>query len=206
MGRASRPSATCTRRALAFATLVAASCAALTRPALAPAAPAGAAAPASAAVKCPLAPASGIPGGEAWAFTQSGASGSSHAGISSSYIHGRGSWRGGHGTGTICIQDSLSAGGEHTVVLAVSGASRLSPGITRVGHVGAGLVLGFTVAASDDPGCAAGTRGTATLFASYYEGHHDLLSLRFDGACAAYEQTFSDQALHVAIARDGHQL
>ncbi len=157
-------------------------------------------------VKCPLAPAPGIPPGEAWAFTQTGAPSSPHPGLASSYTHGRGSWRGGHGSGTICMQDSLTGQAQRTLVLGVSGASELSAGITRIGHVGAQLVLGFAVSASDDAACPTGTRGTATLFASYYEGHYDIASFHFDGACASYAYTFRGPSLHVAIARDGHQL
>lgn len=165
------------------------------------------AAPASAGpTKCPLTPAAGIPPGESWAFTQTGPPSTPHPGIASSYTHGRGSWAHGRGSGTICNEDTLDGHGSHAVVLTVSGASHVSPGITRIGHPGAGLTLHLAVSASDDAACPVGTRGTATLFASYFQGHHDLVRLSFEGACATYDLGFAGPQLHVAIARNGRQV
>ncbi|HEV3048182.1 MAG TPA: hypothetical protein VGY13_12580 [Solirubrobacteraceae bacterium] len=151
-------------------------------------------------------PSAGIPPGESWAFTQTGSPSGPHAGLVSLYAHGRGGWGAGRGTGTICIQDSLAGQGSKSVVLSVSGKDRVSPGVTRVGRPGVALELALTVASSDDESCPAGTHGKATLFASYYEGHHDLLGLRFAGACASHDFNFSGSQLHVAIARDGRQV
>jgi hypothetical protein len=125
----------------------------------------------------------------------------------SSYTHGRGSWGDGRASGTICSEDSLGGHRSESVVLSVSGASRISPGVTRIGHPGVLLALPLTVASSNDESCPAGARGRATMFASYYEGHHDLVSFHFDAAaCASYDLSLSGPQLHVAIARDGRQV
>jgi hypothetical protein len=155
---------------------------------------------------CPLKPSSSSPTGEAWAFTQTGPPSSSHPGITSSYTHGRGTWTSGHGAGTICNEDSVSGQPSHNLVLAVAGSARISPHITRLGHLGVGLALSVTVSASDDQSCPAGTRGTVTLFASYYQGHHDSLQLHLAGGCSAYDHTVTGSQLHVLIADDGRQV
>jgi hypothetical protein len=155
---------------------------------------------------CPLKPSSQSPTGEAWAFTQTGPPSSAHPGITSSYTHGRGTWSNGHGAGTICNEDSVSGHPSHNLVLAVAGSARISPHITRLGHLGVGLVLNVTVSASDDQTCPAQTRGTVTLFASYYQGHHDSLQLHLAGACSAYDYTYTGSQLHVLIADNGRQV
>ena len=127
-----------------------------------------------------------------------------HPALVSSYAHGRGGWGGGHGSGTICLQLSLPGGVADTLVLAVSGTAAVSPGITRLGLPGVGLLLHTSVSASSDPSCAVGARGTASLFASYHEVHDDLVQLH--GGCSGYHYTFKGGALHVLIARDGHQV
>jgi len=156
--------------------------------------------------RCPLKPSSAIPSGDAWAFSETGPPSTPHPGITSSYTHGRGTWTGGRGGGTICSEDSAPARPSHNLVLTVSGSARISPGITRLGRLGTGLVLNMTVAASDDQACPAGTRGTVTMFASYYQGHHDSVRLHFTSACAGYDYTFLGSALYALIAKDGHQV
>jgi len=171
-------------------------CAALAVAAIASPLPRAAAAGGS--VRCPLKPLAGIPPGDSWSFTDTGAG--------SPYAHGRRSWANGRGSGTVCYQTG-GPGGAHDVVLRAGGAAQISPGITRIGRPGTGLVLQLTVSLSDDPACALGTRATATLFASYYQGHHDSVRLHFaGGGCRAYEGTFLGQQLHVAIARNGAQV
>ena len=156
-------------------------------------------------VRCPLQPSPSSPGGEAWAFTQNGPP-SSPRGSVSSYVHGRGSWGGGRGIGTICRQDSEPSRPARDVVLAVRGSSHVSAGVTRLGRRGVELVLNVSVAASDSPSCTVGTRGTATLFASYYQGHHDSLRFRFASGCHALEATYTGSRLVALIARNGHQV
>jgi hypothetical protein len=155
---------------------------------------------------CPLKPSSQSPTGEAWAFTQTGPPSSPHPGITSSYTHGRGAWTSGHGAGTICNEDSVTGHPSHNLVLAVAGSARVSPHITRLGHLGAGLALNVTVSASDDQTCPAGTRGTVTLFASYYQEHHDSLQLHLAGTCSSYDYTYTGAQLHVLIANEGRQV
>lgn len=161
---------------------------------------------AASGARCPLQSSSSIPAGAAWAFHESGAPSGPHAGVASTYVHGRGGWGSGRASGTICEAYSLAAGGPHDLVLSVSGTARVSPRITRIGHLGAGLALGGTVTASDDPACAVGTRLSVTIFASYYEGHHDSVKLAFRGGCAAYDATFLGSQLYALIAEDGHQV
>jgi hypothetical protein len=155
---------------------------------------------------CPLKASSQTPSGEAWAFTQTGPPSSPHPGVTSSYTHGRGTWSSGHGSGTICNEESVSGKPSENLVLAVAGSAHVSPRITRLGHLGAGLVLRVTVSASDDVSCPSGTAGTVTLFASYYQEHRDSLQLHLGGGCSAFDYTYTGPALHVLIADDGRQV
>ena len=174
-------------------------------------------------LKCPIATAAGSPTpattGSArpiaagsstpveWAFTESGPPSGSHPGIASSYTHGRGHWRASGANGTVCHEDSLTAGrGPRELVLAIAGRARLSPGVTRLGLPGVELALKARVADSDDPSCPAGTAGTVTLFASYHEAHRDSLTLAFSGACTDHDHRYAGGTLHVLIARRGAQV
>jgi len=161
---------------------------------------------ASASAKCPLKPSSASPGGEAWAFTATGLPASAHAGIHSTYTHGRGTWTHGHGAGTICRADTPASGPARDIVLKVAGGAHVSPGVTQLGRKGVSVTLGVTVSASDYAGCALGTRGSVTIFASYFQGHHDRVVLHFAAACAAEDATFLGSQLHALIARDGRQV
>jgi hypothetical protein len=158
------------------------------------------------AVKCPLRPSSSIPSGEAWAFTVNGRSSPPLPGISSTYTHGRGAWTGGHGSGTICSQNSVAGHAPRDFVLKVGGGARASGGITRAGRRGAGIVLNVSVLASDDERCLPGARGIVVLFASYYQGHHDIVQLRLSGGCAAYDATYVGPQVVALIARNGRQV
>jgi hypothetical protein len=91
-------------------------------------------------------------------------------------------------------------------VLAVAGASTLSPRITKLGYLGVGLVIGVRVSATDDAACAKGTKGTVTMFASYYSVHRDLIVLRFGAACADHDHSFTGTAVHLEISRSGAQV
>jgi hypothetical protein len=156
-------------------------------------------------VKCPI-KASGSSSAVEWAFTESGAPTGAHPGVRASYTHGRGHWQSGHASGTVCHEDSLSAGGSHNLVLAVAGAARLSPGVTQHGLPGVRLALKVTVSASDDAVCAVGALGTVTLFASYHEAHEDSAALSFSGGCSDHNHRYSGSTLHVLIARGGKQV
>ncbi len=155
---------------------------------------------------CPLKPSSAIPPGEAWAFTASGLPHSAHPGISSSYVHGRGTWTGQRGGGTICMQLTPLSGPGRELVLAVSGSARVSPGVTRAGRPGVALGLHVRVTLSNDPACAPGAGGSVALFASYYQEHHDTLVFSLAGGCGAYDYAYQGPALRVLIARDGRQV
>jgi hypothetical protein len=155
---------------------------------------------------CPLKPSSTIPSGEAWAFTTTGPPSTSSPGLISTYAHGRGTWSGGRGRGTICRQDTRSGSSRRDIVLSVVASAHVSPRITRLGRLGVGLVLSVTVSASDDTGCSPGARGTVTLFASYYEGHRDSIQFHFAAACASYDATYLGPRVYTLIARNGRQV
>jgi hypothetical protein len=157
-------------------------------------------------VKCPI-KASGSSNPVEWAFTESAAPSGPHKGIVSSYTHGRGRWQSGKATGTVCHADQLSAGkGSQNLALAMSGPSKLSPRVTRLGLLGVELALKVKVSASDDGSCPVGTTGTVTLFASYFESHRDSLALNFSGGCAGHDHRYSGSSLHVLITRKGAQV
>ncbi len=160
----------------------------------------------SAKVKCPI-KASGSSTPVEWAFTESGAPSGAHKGIASSYTHGKGRWRGGKATGTVCHADSLTGGkGSQNLVLAMAGASKLSPHVTRLGLFGVELALKVKVSASDDIACPVGTSGTVSMFASYYSVHKDSLTLSFNGGCADHNHRYGGSSLHVLITRKGAQV
>jgi hypothetical protein len=167
--------------------------------------PGGAAAAAAAKVTCP-ASASASSGPVQWAFSELGAPRGGAGGANWSWTHGRGSWSAGSASGTICSEDKGPSIARRDLVLRVSGASVLSPRVTRGGRLGVALVLPVTVAASDDPACAAQTKGTVSLFATYYSVHVDTIALRFGGGCADHDHAFSGAIVKVLIARNGAQV
>jgi hypothetical protein len=172
----------------------------------------GAAAPTSAAraagsARCPISAGSPTGGNVQWAFTDSAPPSGAHPGIASSYTHGHGTWTGGHASGTVCHEDTLTGGhGSRELVLRIGGTAKLSPGITRLGLRGVALELKGTVSASNDPACVSGTHGTVTLFASYYSVHRDSVQLRFTGGCADHDHTFIGSQLRVLLTRGGAQV
>jgi hypothetical protein len=108
--------------------------------------------------------------------------------------------------GTICSNDSGGGAAGRNIVLSVSGPSRLSPKIMKLGLAGVGIALPVTVSGSNDSACPAGSGGTVTLFASYYSVHRDSIVLHFSSACADHDHTFTGSIVHVLIARDGRQV
>jgi hypothetical protein len=158
------------------------------------------------AARCPIAAVTGASGPVQWAFSETGPPSGSHPGIASSYTHGHGSWAGGRAHGTICHQDSARHAASRDLVLSVSGAARLAPGVFRLGLRGVQLTLSVQVSASDDRACPTGAMGSVTLFASYHEVHRDSLRLHFAGACSSHDHLYTGAALHVLIARNGHQV
>ena len=168
---------------------------------------AGLVAPAAAAtgsVTCP-APAGTSAGAVQWIFSALGAPAAPSAGTKWSWTRGQGSWSAGSATGTICGEDK-GGGSRRDVVLATSGPSTLSSHIKRLGLLGVGIVIGVRVRASDDASCAVGTRGTITLFASYYTTHVDTIAMHFAAACADHDHGFGGAIVHVEIDRGGHQV
>jgi hypothetical protein len=164
---------------------------------------------AAAKVVCPAsaAAAAATPAGPVqWAFSVLGAPSAGGAGASSSWTRGNGTWNKARASGTICSNDSGSAIPHRDLVLKVAGSSKLSPMITRLGLLGVGIVLAVTVSATDDAACRAGTRGTVTLFASYYSVHRDSIALHFSGGCADHDHTFTGSIVRVLITRNGAQV
>ncbi len=168
---------------------------------------AGAAAKPAAQASCPLKPGGSPSGGDVqWAFSQSGAPTDKHPKIKSSYTHGRGNWTSGKTTGKACSQDTLSKGAPRNLVFSAAGKAKLTGRVTQSGLLGVRLVVPLRVSASDDSACAPGTRGTATLFASYFSIHHDTLSLHFGKGCTGHNHRYGGSSMHVLITRHGAQV
>jgi hypothetical protein len=140
-----------------------------------------------------------------WAFSVIGAPTAGVSGVKSSWTRGNGGWNTGKATGTICSEDKGSFA-RRDLVLKVSGNSLLVPKTTRLGMAGVSIVLPVTVSASDDASCPTATKGTVTLFASYYSVHTDAIVLHFTGACAAHDHTFTGTIVKVLITRNGAQV
>jgi hypothetical protein len=154
---------------------------------------------------CPLAPGAPSGGDVQWAFSDSGRP-VGHA-VTTSYVHGRGSWTRARATGTACTSDAVKkGGGVRHLVLAVGGKPKLTGRVTQGGLLGVRLVLPVKVRASDDKACAMGATGTITLFASYYSVHRDTMQTQFSASCDGHNRTYSGSALDVYIARHGAQV
>ena len=160
---------------------------------------------ASPSVSCP-ASASASAGPVQWIFSQLGKPTPASGSLSWSWTRGKGSWSAGAASGVICVQDKGGGLPSRNLVLTVAGTSALSPKIVRYGLLGVGLALPVTVSASDDRACPRNTHGTVTLFASYYSVHRDSAALRFKGACADHDHTFTGATVHVEISRNGAQV
>jgi hypothetical protein len=147
-----------------------------------------------------------------WAFTGQGAPSTSKAGITLSWFRGNGTWNGGAAHGTIYADDSGGGAPKSRITLRVSGASVLSPGITRYGYKGIALALPVTVTKTDDASCAKGATGTISLFASYYGTHYDRMKAHFAAACSDHDLTFASPPslatplLRLEIQRNGAQV
>jgi hypothetical protein len=172
---------------------------------LALAAPALASSASASSVSCP-ASASASAGPVQWLFSQLGKPNPAESSLSWSWTRGKGSWSAGAASGTICVQDKGGGLPSRNLVLTVSGSAALSPKIVRFGLPGVGLALPVTVAAGDDTACPRHSHGTVTLFASYYSVHRDSIGLRFKGACADHDHTFTGTTVHVEISRNGAQV
>ena len=154
-------------------------------------------------VACPAGVAA-LPPSAQWVWSAYGKPASSAGGVSYSQSGGNGSWAGGQAHGTVCSENQGGGEPKRSIVLKVSGASKLSPGITRGGLLGVGITLQATVSKSGDPaGCPTGSTGTVTLFASYYSTHSDRASLVFTGTCAGWNESFKGSILHVEISNHG---
>lgn len=163
----------------------------------------------TASVKCPAAASTSPPvsaGAVQWEFGQLGSAVPANSSVSSSWTRGSGSWSGARASGAICSNDSGGGLATRAIVLSVSGSSKLSPQITKLGLLGVGLVLPVTVTATNDAACPRRTSGSVTLFASYYSVHRDSIVLRFAASCAGHDHVFRGATVHVLIARDGHQV
>ncbi len=154
-------------------------------------------------VACPAGVAA-LPAKAEWVWSDYGKPSTSAAKVSYSQSGGNGSWSRGAAQGTICSESQGGGEPKRSIVMKVSGPSKLSPGIKRSGLLGIGIALGVSVIRSGDPsGCAGGSTGTVTLFASYYETHVDKASMRFAGACASWDESFRSPGLHVLISNNG---
>jgi hypothetical protein len=154
-------------------------------------------------VACPAGVAS-LPAKAEWVWSAYGKPSSSAGKVSYSQTGGNGTWSGGAAQGTICSENQGGGKPKRSIVLKVSGGSKLTPGLTRGGLLGVGITFGVTVSKSGDPDvCPVGSTGTVTLFASYYSTHSDKASMTFAGTCAGWNESFSGSILHVEISNNG---
>jgi hypothetical protein len=156
-------------------------------------------------VRCP-ASAGASAGAVQWEFTALGVPNAPSGRVNWSWTRGRGSWNAGKASGTVCAEDRGRGIATRDLVLTASGNSLLTPHTTQHGMLGVSLVIGVRVHASDDAHCVTGTRGTITLFASYYSVHVDTIALHFAAACSDHNHGFSGSVVHVLIARNGAQV
>jgi hypothetical protein len=162
------------------------------------------AAPAAGTVTCPASAA--VAGPVQWAFSVIGAPSATGAAIKNSWTRGNGTWNAGHANGTICMDDQGGGSPKSRIVLSATGPSVLSPGVTKLGLKGVGIVIHVRVSATDDTSCTRGARGTVTLFASYYSVHRDSIVTRFGAACSDHDLTFTGPIVHAEISRNGAQV
>lgn len=154
-------------------------------------------------VACPAGVAA-LPAKAEWVWSNYGKPSTSAAKVSYSQSGGNGSWSAGAARGTICSESQGGGEPKRSIVMKVSGPSKLAPGTRRAGLLGIGITLGVSVTRSGDPGgCPVGSTGTVTLFASYYGTHVDKARMSFAGACAAWDESFASPSLHVLISNNG---
>jgi hypothetical protein len=155
-------------------------------------------------VGCPAGIASAGVSSAQWVWSNYGKPSSSATSVSYSQSGGSGTWSSRTAKGTICSQDQGGGQPKRSIVLSVSGASTLSPGIHKLGLLGIGLTLSASVTKSGDQAvCPVGSTGTINLFASYYGTHKDKVTMSFAGTCAAWNETFAGSSLHVEISNHG---
>ena len=163
---------------------------------------------AAATVTCPASAASAsasTAGPVQWAFSVIGAPTAGAQRVTWSWTRGNGVWNTGQATGTICSEEK-GAFARRDLVLKVTGSSLLVPKTTRLGLQGVSIAVPVTVSATDDTTCPKGTRGTITLFASYFSVHRDSIVVHFAGACTDHNHTFTGAIVKVLIARNGAQV
>jgi hypothetical protein len=158
---------------------------------------------------CPLAAGTPTGGDVQWAFTVSGKPTGARPNIRTTYTHGRGNWTSGKAKGTVCVADTPRSGATRNLVLSTNGAAKLTGHVTRFKYLGVSMILPLKVTASDDKACPTGSKGTATLFASYYGVHVDSVTLAFAKGCTGHNHTFKlpgVPSLRVGINRHGAQV
>lgn len=159
-------------------------------------------------VGCPagIASASTI-GAVQWIWSAYGKPSSSGSSVSYSQSGGKGTWASGQATGTICSENQGGGEPKRSIVLSVSGASKLTAGAKQLGLTGVALSFPVTVSKSGDSAvCPVGATGTVSLFASYYSVHKDTVTMQFAGTCAAWNETFTGSILHVEISHNGAEI
>lgn len=158
-------------------------------------------------VRCPAGVASAGIGAVQWVWSAYGKPSSSATPVSYSQSGGNGTWNNGQAKGTICSQDQGGGQPKRSIVLTVSGASKVTANKTEIGLPGVAIEFPVSVSKSGDAAvCPVGASGTVSLFASYYSVHHDKASLQFTGTCAAWDETFTGAILHVEISHNGAEI
>jgi hypothetical protein len=127
---------------------------------------------------------------EQWGFH----AGQPYPGAVGSYARGHGNIDLGAGTanGVICQVDRVRGAGERQVILSiVREVIHTSHHATMLGVEGNIMRIHVRVASSTDAGCAVGTIGEATIFASYNGVHEDLVRFSFPAACRDHDHRYT---------------
>lgn len=123
-------------------------------------------------------------------------------GMRGTYAHGRGTLTGSRATGQICQVDRSAGGPDRQIILTVAGGAVVPQhAVTIHGSIGNRMVLPVRVAATTDPRCAVGTRGTVTLFSSYGGPRLDAVQLAFSGACRDHDHHYSGPQVVTEVPR-----
>jgi hypothetical protein len=116
------------------------------------------------------------------------------AGATGSYTRGHGkiNLTAGTASGIICQVDRVRTAPDRQIVLSVdSKVIYTSHYATMFGVPGNIMEIHVHVKSSTDPKCAVGTRGKATIFASYNNVHKDSIEFAFPAACRRHSHRYT---------------
>ncbi len=95
-------------------------------------------------------------------------------------------------SGVICQVDRRRTGPERQIILAIERhVLYASHHAVMFGVEGNIMRINVRVNSTSDPNCPAGTRGTATIFASYNNIHEDNVQFSFPAACSDHRRSYT---------------